>query len=159
MKKGFTLIEALLTMGIFSLLFYLASSSFIQIQKSHLLKDSLWQLVSIIRQTQSKSASGEVLNHSHLRFGILFREDYYQEFTTTTDYTNRQQVYDLVTDLPNKLCFIDFNLPDTCIQSGDCIIFSSIEGMPSASASISLENKVSGEKKTIFINEQGKVSY
>ena len=159
LSNGFTLIEVLLTMGIFSLLVYLASVSFIKIQKSHLLTDTLWQITTILRQAQSKSVSGEAVENSHLHFGVLFSESYYQEFATLTDFANRQSVYDLTTDLPGRLIFTDFNLPDTCLQLNDCIIFSPIEGTSSTNASVSLKNQADGEKKTLFINEEGRVNF
>jgi len=158
-RAGFTLIEVLITMAIFSILVYLASASFIKIQKSRLLNDNLWQIASILRQAQSKAVAGEAVNNDHLYFGVVFTEDNYQEFATLTDFANRQSAYDLTTDLPGRLIFTGFNLPDTCLQPNDCIIFSPIEGIPSADASIILENQVDGERKTIFINEEGKVSF
>ena len=158
-RVGFTLIEILLTMGIFSLLIYLASSSLMKIQKSRLLNDKLWQTASIIRETQSRAVSGEATESSHFRFGVLFDQDFYQEFATLSDFAGRLQIYDLINDLPSSLRFVDFNLPDNCLQPNDCIIFSAIEGTPSANGSISLENQVDKEKKTIYINQQGKVNF
>lgn len=159
MKKGFTLIEVLLTIAIFSLLIYLASSSLIKIQNSSLLNDNLWQAGSILRETQSRAVSGEATESSHFRFGVLFNQDFYQEFTTLSDFAGRRQIYDLTNNLPSALAFVDFNLPDTCLQANDCIIFSAIEGTPSSDGSISLENQADNEKQTIFINEEGKVSF
>jgi len=158
-KKGFTLMEFIVVIAIFSLLAYLASVSFVKMQKSRLLKDNVWKISSVLRQAQSKAVSGEGINGSHLRFGVLFNDDYYQEFASLTDFSNRQTDYDFVTDLPSSLIFTDFNLPDTCLIANDCIIFSPIEGSPSASGNIKLENQVDSEKKTIEINEQGKVNF
>jgi len=159
MKKGFTLIELIIVMAIFSLLIYLTSTSFIQIQKSRFLNDNVWQISVILRQAQNKAISGKSIAGDHLRFGVLFSENYYQEFATLTDFANRDESYDLITNLPLKLHFIDFNLPDICLQSNDCIIFSSIEGISLANGSISLENKVDEKKKKISINQEGKVSF
>ena len=159
MERGFTIIEVLLAIGIFSLLIYLASSSLMKIQKSSLLNDNLWQAGSILRETQSRAASGEAVESSHFRLGVLFNRDFYQEFATLSDFAGRRQIYDLINNLPSTLTFVDFNLPDTCLQPNDCIIFSAIEGNPSSSGSISLENQAGKEKKTIFINEEGKVNF
>jgi prepilin-type N-terminal cleavage/methylation domain-containing protein len=159
MKKGFTLIEVIIAMAIFSLLFYLASVSYYRMQKARLLDDQLWQIASILRQQQNKSTSGEVVENSQLRFGVLFADDYYQEFATLSDFNNREESYDLINDLPAKFAFVTFNLPDTCLQANDCIFFSSIEGTPSAIGTIVLENQKDGESQAISINEQGKVSF
>lgn len=158
-QKGLTLIEMLLAVGIFSLLFYLSSVSFVKIQRSHLLSDNTWQVGAIIREAQSRALSGEAIGDDHLYFGVLFNENSYQEFATLSDFSNREQIYDLTTDLPSSLHFFSFNLPDNCLGSKDCLIFSPIEGTPSASGSIILEDLIDGDKKTIVINQEGKVSF
>lgn len=158
-NRAFTLIEVLLTAGLFSLLFYLASVFFSQIQKSRLLDDNLWQIAAVLRQAQNNAASGEGVNNSHFRFGILFSENYYQEFATLSDYSNRDQNYDLSTTLPSSLRFSAVSLPDNCLQPNDCLIFFPISATPSASGQVSLEEIASARKRTIYINEQGQVSF
>lgn len=158
-QGGLTLIEMLLAVGIFSLLFYLSSVSFVRIQRSRLLSDNAWQVGAIIREAQSRALSGEAIGDDHLYFGVLFKENSYQEFATLSDFSNREQIYDLTTNLPSSLHFLNFNLPDNCLGSKDCLIFSPIEGTPSASASIILEDLTDGDKKTILINQEGKVSF
>jgi len=158
-QSGFTVIEVIVTMAIFSLLFYLASVSYNQMQKSRLVEDQIWQVVSVLRQQQNKAALGEEVSNQQLSFGVVFTTNSYQEFATLTDFSNRETSYDLVNDLASRLEFTNLNFPNTCLQPNDCIIFSPIEGTPSASATVVLENQVGNLRKTISINQQGKVSF
>ena len=159
MKKGFTLIETTVSLAIFSLLFYLASSSYSWMQKSRLLDDQLWQIASVLRQQQNKSASGEEAGNQQLSFGVVFRANSYQEFATLIDFNSRETSYDLDNLLADRLVFINFNLPNTCLQPNDCIIFSPIEATSSANGTVVLENEVDSKRRTIIINQQGKVSF
>jgi len=159
LRQGATLLELVVALGIFSLLFYLALASLTKIQQSHLLADNLWQTASILRRAQSRAMSGEENNDQPLNFGVLFTADYYQEFATSSDYSHRETDFDWQTDLPSALVFEDFNLPDSCLAAADCLLFSAIEGTPSAAGQISLKNSSSGEKETIFINQLGRVDF
>ncbi len=159
MNKGFTFIEMTVVLAICSLLFYLASASFIKLQQGRLLKDYLEQVIAVIRRAQSKVASGESLGESHLEFGVLFAPGYYQEFATLSDYANREVAFDLVTELPRELEFTDLNLPDTCLVVGDCLIYSALEATPSAGGSFILRNQSNGDFKTVFVNALGKVEF
>lgn len=158
-SSGFTLMEIAVVAGIFSFLVYLASVSFINLQKSRLLSDYLWQIVSTLRQAQSRAASAGTVNEQYLRFGIFFNQNSYQEFSTTTDYSGRQTEADFMTVLPSGLVFVNVNLPDQCLAPHDCIFFSAPEGKPSANGSLILRNEVSGEQKMISINEQGGIAF
>lgn len=158
-QQGVSVIEALLAVAIFSLLVYLASISFIQIQQSHLINDNLWQIASVIRENQSRAASAEGTGGNQFRFGVVFTQDSYQEFATLTNYAVRELTYDFTNDLPSSLAFSDFNLPNDCLQSHDCLIFSVVEATLSASGTISLENLKTGEKKGLSINAQGQVNF
>ncbi len=159
MKKGFSIIEMMVVLAIFFLLFSLATIAFSRLQQKSLLDESLQQLVSVIRKTQNKAQSGEALNNQHLKFGIIFNANSYQEFATFTDFNQRQPDYDLLNLLPEILNFTDFDLPDTCLVSHDCLIYLPVQATPSARGSVALENPNSLEKKTIYINDLGQISY
>lgn len=151
--------EATVVLTIFFLLVYLSSAAFIQIKKSRLMTDYSNQVVAILRQAQLKAASGEAVNNNRLYFGVLFGSDYYQEFATLTNYSQREQSYNFTMALPGKIKFTDLNLPDDCLGINDCIIFSPAEGTVSGAAGISLIEETNGHKKTIIINQQGAVIY
>lgn len=162
MKKissGFTLIEVIVVTAIVFVLFSLSAVSFSQLQKSHLLNDQAWQIITLLRQSQSQAVSGEAIDDDHLYFGIVFTNNSYLEFKTITDFNSRETEYDLTTELSDKLSLININLPNNCLAVNDCILFSPIEGTPSASGSFSLTNQADGAVKTIYINDQGKVSF
>lgn len=158
-KKGFTLIELSTTIGIFLILFCLAAVSFFNLQKAGLLKDNLWQIAATLRQAQNRTASASSINEIHLRYGILFTSTSYDEFATTTNYLDRQQDADLQITLPSSLSFTNLNLPDNCLQAHDCIIFSTLNGIPSAAGSVTLKNNLDQEQKTISINNEGKINF
>lgn len=158
-KVGAALLEVVVATGIFALIFYLTIVAFVRIQRARLLADNAWRLVAVLRETQSRAASGEAVGDDYLSFGVLFTDDYYQEFATLTDYSNRQTDYDLVTNLSDKLEFINFNLPDNCLGLNDCIIFSPIEGVPATNGNISLRYIPENNIRIININNQGQVSF
>ena len=157
--RGFTLIELLLTMGIFSVIFLLSSVSFVKIQKSYLLSDNIWQLAAVLRRAQSQAAAGKAINSNRLKFGVLVKAGSYQEFATLTDFNNREESYDLITNLPQNLEFVDLNLPDNCLGANDCLIFASLTGTTSANASIGLKQKNSDSQKVIHISQEGNVYF
>jgi prepilin-type N-terminal cleavage/methylation domain-containing protein len=158
-RKGFSAIELLVGMGIFSLLLYLSSVFYSRIQRNHLFSDNIWQLAAILREAQNKAASGIVSDDNHLRYGIVFTTSNYREFATVGNFNERDQGYDLVTALPTDLQFTNLSLPNTCLQNNDCIIFSTANGTPSARGQITIEDTTQNISKVISINEEGKVSY
>ncbi|MFC1711709.1 Tfp pilus assembly protein FimT/FimU [Patescibacteria group bacterium] len=158
-KKGLTLIEIVLTIGIFSLVLYFVSVSFIKVQRGNILSDNTWQITAILREAQNRSFSGEAIGEDQLHFGVLFSQNSYREFATTSNYAARDLDFDVLNNLASILEFTNINLPDNCLQPNDCIIFSPIVGTPSASGSIHLRNKVDQAIKKISINSQGKVSF
>lgn len=158
-ETGFSIIEMMLVLAIFFLLFYLAAVSFNKLQQKSLFQENLQQIVSVIRKTQNKAQGGESLNNQHLKFGIIFNANSYQEFATFTDFNQRQTDYDLINLLPETLNFTSLNLPDTCLAPHDCLLYAPIEATPSAAASLVLQNPGSLEKETIYINHLGQVSY
>jgi len=154
-KQGYTLIEVLLTIALFALLFYLASASYLQIQKSTLLNDYTEEVVSVVRQMQSRASDGESKDDQQLKFGVAFSADSYLIFATATDFAQRESEFNFTKTIPSSLIFKNYQLPDNCFQENDCVIFSSIQGLPSGEGSIVLENQNSSQHNRIFINNQG----
>jgi Tfp pilus assembly protein FimT len=157
MKKGMTLVEAVVAMAIFLLVFYLASASFVQFYKKGGLENYLEQTTATLREAQARASAGESENDNLLYFGVLFEEDSFQQFATLSDYNNRVVSWDFSTDLDEKLSFSNISLPDSCVEANDCILFFPIEATTSASGSVTIENQ-SGESKTININTQGRIN-
>jgi prepilin-type N-terminal cleavage/methylation domain-containing protein len=158
-NQGFSLIELIVSIAIIFVIIYLSSVSFIRLQRSSLLSDSLWQAVSVLRQMQNRALAGESFVDDHLKFGVIFNEAGYQEFATFSDYANRRTFYDFDYTLPEKVVFTYFDMPDTCVVPNDCVIFQSLTGTASAEGNIRLFNQTDGASKRININTQGRVSY
>jgi prepilin-type N-terminal cleavage/methylation domain-containing protein len=158
-NKGFSLTEIIISVGVFCILLYMSAVSLNQIQRSRLLSDSLWQLVSIIRENQQKSSSGISSANNHLRFGIVFTNLSYKEFATTGNYANRIQSYDFITNLPPGLSFNNFNLPDSCLGVRDCLLFFPMTGTLSANGKVVIRDTGRQMEKSLLINQEGKITY
>lgn len=158
-QTGFTLPEVIIGLAVISLLIYYSTAAFIRMQTSRLLTDNVWQVVSVLRQLQVKTSSGEASNDQHLKFGVFFTTTGFREFRTLSDYASREQAFDFVNSLPLTLRFTEFVLPNTCQTANDCVIFESALGIPSGSGRVSLENTTTTEKRVIQINSQGAINY
>lgn len=158
-NKGLSLIETLIGAGIFSILLYLSALFYNRVQRGRLLTDHLGQLIAIIREAQHKSATGQANGDIHFNFGLVFTSNGYQEFATTTNFVTRDTKFDLITNLPIGVRFMDINMPNNCIVNNDCIMFSPMTGTPSAIGAVTIKEDASNESKRITINQEGKVSY
>lgn len=84
-KKGFTLMEVLLTISIVVVIAGVGAGFYLNYAKNVELKSTANTLVSDLRQAQSKSMTG----NGGLKWGVHFvngDSDYYEIFSTSTDY-------------------------------------------------------------------------
>lgn len=158
-NKGLSIIETLIGAGIFSILLYLSALFYGRVQRGQLLTDNLWQLTAIIREAQHKSSSGKASGDNHLSFGVVFTGNGYQEFATTTNFISRDTAFDLSTNLPQGIRFLNINMPNNCVNNNDCILFNPMTGTPSAIGAVTMLEDSSGNSKRININQEGKVSF
>lgn len=157
--KGITTIEVIIVLGIFVSIIYLTSASFINFQTSTLLNDNAWKVATILQSAQQNASSGQALEDEQFKFGVLFDNSSLMEFRTLTDFSSRDSQFDLKTELPSSLQFSSINLPDSCLSANDCVIFSSIQAVPSNSGFVKLKLLSKNQEKTISINQEGKVSF
>lgn len=129
MNKGFSLLEILIVMAVMAIIAGIGSGFYSNYNKNIEIKSVAETLLSDLKQTQSKSMIGE--NDStgaNVKWGIHFVNgvtDYYEIFSTPTDYANAGKIVTIKKYLPNGITFYD---PATT----EDIIFNRISGRTSA---------------------------
>ena len=142
-KKGITLIETLLVIGVLAILAVTGSSIYRNYSKNVELEANASAIISDLKSVQSKSMNGE----EGLKWGIRFvngTDDYYEIFSTATDYlggTVKRRAY--LTDR------ITFSSPT------DDIIFDKIRGTVDAQKQVVLTFE--GTNKTITVTTLGTI--
>jgi len=152
-QKGFTLVEVIVAMTIFSLLAGLLSISMINTQPRASLNSTIVSLTSDIKHQQLKAISGEIKDDSTFPYGIHFESNSYTLFAGNTfqssDPTN------FTVNLENNLSFINITFP------GSSLVFSQntgdVSGFTPGSNTITLHNSVTNEQKMLTVNRFGSV--
>ena len=140
-KKAFTLVETLFVVGIFSILVIFTLPLSLDFYKKYQLDVYTQEVVQALRRVQLKSMSIE----QDSRFGIYLTEGNYVLFRGDS-YVTREVQYDEI-----------FDLPQVINASGlQEVVFTKVEGLPSATGSIVLSNNI--ENKTISINSFGRIN-
>ncbi len=133
--KGFTLLEILIVLSIVVILSAAGVSGYRTFGKSVEISSLTQSISAELRLMQAKSMSGE----SGLKWGVHFvngATDYYELFSTPTDYASASTTVTATTTLPRNVSFLE----PTSGQSKD-IIFNKITGNTTAtSVSIISEN-------------------
>lgn len=158
MKKGFTLAEILIAIGVLIVVSTGLLLAFIPMQNKNLINETSNKIIASLKETQSKSASNLSDDLGKVKAGIAFTTNSYTEFITSSDFSSRDTTQDFTTDLPDGLEFSEFSLPNDCYTTADCVIFSSQSGTPLASGLVKLKDKSGTKEITISINEQGVIS-
>jgi len=147
---GFTLLEVLIVIGILSVISVLGSSIYSSYTKNIEINTTAQVISSDLKQMQSKAMTGD----SGLKWGIHFvnnTRNYYELFSTPTDYNDASKIVATTNYLPNGILF-----SDPTSSSNKDIIFSRITGNTSAS-SVSITSN--GIIQTISVSSVGTVSY
>ncbi len=127
--RGFSLLEIIIVMGIMVIIAGIGSGFYANYNKNVEIKAVAETLLFDLKQTQSKSMIGE--NDStgaNVKWGIHFvngATDYYEIFSTPTDYANAGKIVTITKYLPNGITFSD---PATT----EDIIFNRISGRTTA---------------------------
>lgn len=127
-KKGFSLLELLIVFAILGVIAGIGSSFYINYNKNVEINSTAQNINFNLKQAQSKSMIGE----GSFKWGIHFvngATDYYEIFSTPTDYSNVLKVIAFTFYLPNNIIFTD---PAT--SSSKDIIFNKISGSTTASS-------------------------
>jgi len=149
--KGFTLIELILVIAVFSLLFGSATIVFGNLIGRNSLKYHGYQLVQNLREyrinavtSKNDSDWGIYINNVILPYGYtLFRGD---------DFVGRNTNFDLVFEFPSALSISQVNLGG--LRE---IYFEKSNGLPSDSGNVVLTAE--GQNYVISINELGLIDY
>jgi prepilin-type N-terminal cleavage/methylation domain-containing protein len=150
-QDGFTLLELLIVLGIFSLLIGFVTLNLGGVTRSVTVSSMASTVAADIRSQQVKAMSGSGNGNSASDFGIYFEQGRYTLFTGST-YTSSNST-NFVVNLDSGLVFSNISFP------ASTIIFSQrageISGYSSSSSSITLASSTGSERKTIHINQYG----
>lgn len=143
-KKGFTLPEIVLVVGIIAALFSLGALSLVNIQRVSVLDSSVTQFIADAREQQTKAMVGEAQ-------GIYFAAGSYTLFVgdsySPTNETN------FVTDLDDSLAISAIGF------SGDQIIFAAgsgeVDGYVSGSDDVTISDSVTTNQATLRFSQLG----
>ena len=160
-KKGFTLIEILVTLGIFTVILVAIIFNYSGTSGTAL-KDTTRQVGTMVRQAQS-----DAMAQSHgAGWGVHFdnttaTKGYYSLFYTFNGtYGSSTEVSRYV--LPAGICFDTSVIPQ---GSSSSIIFGTLTGLPTAAATVTLQLAASTcgsqaiASTTVTVNSLGVVSY
>ncbi|OHA70374.1 MAG: hypothetical protein A3H01_00625 [Candidatus Wildermuthbacteria bacterium RIFCSPLOWO2_12_FULL_40_9] len=116
MRGGFTLVEILLVIGVFTALFYLVAPISLNFYKNQQLESVTQEIIQNLRKAQLKSVSVE----RDSSFGVHFGGTTYTLFQGNS-FSNRDSQYDEV-----------FNIPQVIKMGGlEEVAFSKLNGIPS----------------------------
>lgn len=146
-RSGFTLVEMLLTVSIFSLLFGFATINLTGSQQRASINTTIQTIISDLKNQQIRAMVGDVGDGSDVGpYGLHFDEDQYVLFFGET-YSS--------TDSANFEIPLSENIEFTTLTD---IIFSEKEGELSSPSSITIRDKNVGQEKTIQLNRYGVVT-
>jgi len=147
--KGFTLLETILVFSVLAIISVAASGFYMNYSKGVEINTTAQTISEDLKQMQSKSMTGD----SGLKWGAHFvngASDYYELFSTPTDYSDSSKVVISTSYLPGSITFTD---PGD--SSSKDIIFNKITGTASASSVTITSNGVS---QTISVASMGTVA-
>jgi len=148
-KKGITLIETLLVIGVLAILAVTGSSIYRNYSKNVELEANASAIISDLKSVQSKAINGE----ESLKWGIHFvngASDYYVIFSTPTDYSDPAKLEKRTAYLTDR---ITFSTPAE--DNNYDIIFDKIRGTVDAQKQVVLTFE--GTNKTITVTTLGTI--
>lgn len=148
--KGFSLLEMIMVMSIISVVAVLATGQFRNFIKNIELKTAASGIISELKSARAKAMAGE----DSLRWGIHFvndADDYYELFSTPSDYVSASTTVKTTTFLPGLVIFTD------PAESGTKdMIFSQVTGTSTtASVTVFFENNT----RTVTTTAIGNIYY
>lgn len=148
-QSGFTLLEILLVVGILVVLAAISRDFYGSFVSGAQLDANAKTIIYDLRNTRDKAMNGQDAR----RWGVHFvngASDYYETFSTPTDYSDGSKTIGVTTYLSSG---VSFSYPAEGVNSD--IIFEKISGTASATSII-----ISGQQnlKTISISSQGLIN-
>lgn len=147
--KGFTILELLVTMGIFAVLTSLATINLLGAQHIASIDTTVSTLIADLKQQQIKAMTGDTEGRTAGdQYGIHFETNKYVLFHGTYNST----------DNSNFPVSLDGTLSFTNISDGGNIIFSQGSGESSGLSTITLKDTATNKQKVFSINIYGVVT-
>jgi len=150
MQKGFTIVEIIFIVGIFSLLLGLSIPAFQSFQKQADMNSSAEKIIAALRLAQNKTLASE----GSSQWGVFFDSSAVPDQCVLfkgSSYSSRDASFDEIYKLSNSVSFDSINL-----GGGDETIFSKVTGYVNHSGSI-IFGSTSGSIKTVYIENSGRV--
>lgn len=152
-ERGFTFIETVIVMGMFSMLFGFVVVNMTSVQKKTSLNSLVNTLVSDINYQQIKAMTGFAESPPPNKFGIHFSQGNYTLFKG--DSYSETDPANFVVPLESTVKFSNINLPDSSIVfnqgNGEVTSFDPLKNQITLSVT-------EGESKTLSINKYGSLS-
>lgn len=154
-QDGFSFVEIIVVMGILFTLIGIGSLALVSTRSNVSLNTTISTLVSDLKSQQIKSMVGDTEGRAtNDAYGIYFEQDKYTLFHGLLYSPSDPSNFSVKLDEPARISSIQ--LPSSSIifslKSGDVVGFS-----PSQN-SLTLQDSVTGEQKTIFINSYGVIT-
>jgi len=151
-KRGFTLIESLIALGILAVLISLAIISFRYFNQGSVLEGSVQEIINISRYARNRTTASEDASQYGIYFDDAVSPGRYIMFKGP-DFNSRDISYDQVHQLPGSLEFSGIDL-----GGGKEFVFARISGeaIPSGHIKVRLKPDASREK-TIYVKSSGQV--
>jgi len=153
-KKGVTLVELSVIIGILIVLVAFSTPVFIFFQKRSALSNSSEEMVSALRAAQNKTLASEGASQYGVYFDSLTSPHQYILFKGS-DFASRDSSFDKVYQLPKTLEIYQINLGGV-----NEVVFERLTGITNQSGDVSLRLKSDITKtRTIYIEGSGQVSF
>ena len=140
MRQGFTLVEVLIVLGLFGVLFGIGLPISLDSYRSYILTSETKNLLSVMRRARSLA----VANDHEISHGVSLENDRFVLFQGLS-FAGRDPAFD--ENYPKS--------PSVTITGFGEIVFSQISGLPNATTTIILKNDLN--EQTISINEYGTI--
>lgn len=154
LEQGFTLVELLLVLGLFTIIFALSNISLTGLIAKTSTQEFTQTLISDLRRQQNRAMTGETAGGSAQAYGVHFEPTSYTLFSG--DSFNPAATDSIFVQLPTDLQFQSINLP------GQQIVFSQhngdVAGYASDASTVTLHNTTDNAVVTLTFNALGVIT-
>lgn len=149
-KLGFTLVEMMVTLALFVIVFAISNVSLSGLIAKHSSQEFAESFISEARRQQMRAISGEVSPEDSSNFGIKYNDTNYVLFSGTYSDASPNNI---TVQLPTDIQFTNITFPNSQLQfeglSGEVLNYAS------ESASVVVQNTTTNETTTLRINQLG----